>query len=164
VVARAEISDAREAMTWLVGSVGQASSGEIRALLVVVALFVPLALILNRPLRALELGDDVATALGAHVEACRLGLIAVSIVLVAFAVAAAGPIMFVALMAGPIARHLKAGLLAAAFVGAIIVLGADLVAEHMLPVSLPTGVVTGAIGAPYLIWLLVTANREGRGG
>ena len=36
--------------------------------------------------------------------------------------------------------------------------------EHLLPVALPTGVVTGLIGAPYLVWLLATTNREGRGG
>ena len=48
--------------------------------------------------------------------------------------------------------------------GAIIVLASDLVAVHVLPIALPTGVVTGAIGAPYLVWLLVTANRAGRGG
>ena len=36
--------------------------------------------------------------------------------------------------------------------------------RNALPVSLPTGVVTGAVGAPYLIWLLATVNREGRGG
>ena len=41
-------------------------------------------------------------------------------------------------------------------------LGADLLAEHVLPVAVPTGVVTGAIGAPYLIWLLATTNRAGR--
>jgi iron complex transport system permease protein len=44
------------------------------------------------------------------------------------------------------------------------VLGADLVAQQVLPTPLPTGVVTGIIGAPYLIWLLATVNREGRGG
>ena len=49
-------------------------------------------------------------------------------------------------------------------VGAVIVLASDLVAEHALPVALPTGVVTGAVGAPYLIWLLATTNRQGRGG
>ena len=87
--------------------------------------------------------------------------------LVALATAAAGPLSFVALIAGPIAVRLvgnAASLPAAAFVGAIIVLIADLVAQHALPVSLPTGVVTGAVGAPYLIWLLATVNREGRGG
>ena len=76
--------------------------------------------------------------------------------------------MFVALIAGPIAKRLlgPAGgsIVAAGIVGAIIVLAADLVASNALPVALPTGVVTGLIGAPYLIWLLATTNREGRGG
>jgi iron complex transport system permease protein len=168
IVAKADLYDAREAMTWLVGSVGQAGTGELRALLAAVAVLLPVALLLERSLRTLELGDDAAKALGARVEVCRLGLIAVSIVLIAFATAAAGPIMFVALIAGPIARRLlgpaSGGIVAAAFVGAIIVLSSDLIAEHALPVALPTGVVTGAVGAPYLIWLLATANREGRGG
>jgi iron complex transport system permease protein len=168
IVARAELNEAREAMTWIVGSVGQAGTGELRALLVAVALLVPAVLVLDRSLRTLELGDDTARALGARVEAARLALLGISIVLVAVATAAAGPIMFVALMAGPIAVRLlgsaSGGILAAGLVGAIIVLSADLVAEHALPVSLPTGVLTGAIGAPYLIWLLVTTNREGRGG
>jgi iron complex transport system permease protein len=168
IIAKADLYEAREAMTWLVGSVGMAGSGQLRALLAAVVILVPAALLLERPLRSLELGDDAAHALGTRVEACRLGLIAVSIVLIAFATAAAGPIMFVALIAGPIARRLlgpaPGGLIAAALVGAIIVLASDLVAVHVLPVALPTGVVTGAIGAPYLIWLLVTANRGGRGG
>ena len=63
--------------------------------------------------------------------------------LVAFATAAAGPIVFVALVAGPIAHRLlgpaPGGILAAALVGAIIVLAADLVAQHLLPIALPTG-------------------------
>jgi iron complex transport system permease protein len=155
-------------MTWLVGSVGHAGPAQLQALWVAVVLLVPLALVLDRPLRALELGDDAARMLGVRVELCRLGLIAVAITLIAFATAAAGPIMFVALIAGPIAMRLlgpaSGGILAAALVGAVIVLAADLVAEHLLPAALPTGVVTGAIGAPYLMWLLVTANREGRGG
>jgi iron complex transport system permease protein len=168
LVARADIYDAREAMTWLIGSVGQAGPGELRTLLATVAVLLPVALALDRPLRALELGDEAAKALGARVELVRLGLIAVSLVLVAFATAVAGPIMFVALVAGPVARRLlgpaPGGLAAAAFAGAVIVLGADLVVEHALPIALPTGVVTGAVGAPYLVWLLITVNREGRGG
>lgn len=168
MVARANFNDAREAMTWLVGSLGQAGPGQIRALWLAVLLLVPVALVLYRALRVLELGDDAATALGARVETCRLGLIAIAIVLVAFATAAAGPIMFVALMAAPIARRLlgpaSGAVVAAGLVGAILTLGADLVSHHLLPVALPTGVVTGAIGAPYLILLLATVNRAGRGG
>jgi iron complex transport system permease protein len=168
IVVKADIYDAREAMTWLVGSVGRAGSGQLNLLLATIVVLLPAALLLGRALRTLELGDDAARGLGARVERTRLALIALSIVLVAVATAAAGPIMFVALMAGPIARRLlgpaTGAVLAAALVGAAIVLGADLVANHALPAALPTGVVTGAIGAPYLIWLLATANRTGRGG
>jgi iron complex transport system permease protein len=168
LVVKADLSDARAAMTWLVGSVGQAGDGQIRALGVTVAVLLPVALLAGRRMRALELGDDAAAALGAPVERSRLALLAVSIVLIAMATAAVGPVMFVALMAGPIAVRLlgpAAGLLAAsALVGAAIVLAADIVALHAFPFMLPTGVVTGAIGAPYLVWLLATANRAGRGG
>lgn len=168
LIARANIYDAREAMHWLVGSIGLSGARELRALIVALIILLPVALLLNRPLRALELGDDTAKALGARVELSRLGLIAVSIALVAFATAVAGPIAFVALVAGPIARRLlgpaSGGIVPAALVGAIVVLGADLASQHLLPLALPTGVVTGAVGAPYLIWLLATVNREGRGG
>lgn len=167
VVARADLYEAREAMTWLVGTVGQSGPGELRTLLIALVVLVPAAMLLERPLRILELGDDAAKALGTRVEVIRLLLLALSIVLIGCAAAVAGPIMFVALIAGPIASRLTGpggGLLAAGLVGAVIVLGADLVAQHVLPVSLPTGVVTGIVGAPYLIWLLATVNREGRGG
>lgn len=168
IVSHASIYEAREAMTWLVGTIGQAGSGELRTLLVALAILLPLILALERPLRVLELGDDTATALGARVELNRLGLIAASIILIGCAVAVAGPIMFVALIAGPIAQRLvgrgAGGVIAAGCVGAIITLGADLVSHQLLPADLPTGVITGLIGAPYLIWLLVTVNKEGRGG
>lgn len=168
LLSRANIYQAREAMHWLVGSIGQTGARELRALMLALVVFIPLALLLQRQLRVLELGDDTARGLGARVETCRLGLIFVSIVLVAFATAVAGPIAFVALVAGPIAQRLlgpaSGGIIGAALVGSIIVMGADLIALHLLPTALPTGVVTGAVGAPYLIWLLATVNKEGRGG
>lgn len=167
LVARADIRDAREAMHWLVGSIGQSGTGELLALACALALLVPLALGLGRTLRALELGDDPARAVGVRVEGARLGLLAIAVALVAFATAVAGPIAFVALVAGPIAQRLlgaQGTALAAGLVGASIVLASDLVAAQALPVALPTGVLTGAIGAPYLLWVLATINREGRGG
>jgi iron complex transport system permease protein len=45
------------------------------------------------------------------------------------------------------------------------VLLSDLVARRAFaPTELPVGVVTGVVGAPYLLWLLARANRVGRGG
>jgi iron complex transport system permease protein len=131
-------------------------------------ILVPIALAMNRSLAALELGDDAARGLGVRVESCRLGLLAIAVGLVGFSTAVAGPITFVALVAGPVAQRLlgttRGGILAAGFVGASIVLASDLIAQHLAPVALPTGVVTGAVGAPYLLVLLVHLNRQGRDG
>ena len=91
-------------------------------------------------------------------------LIAVAVVLTGLATAVAGPLVFVALVAGPIADRLlgpaAGGMLAAAAVGAAVVLASDYVAMNMLPTQLPTGVVTGAVGAPYLLWLLASTNQR----
>jgi len=168
ILARSSIFDARAAMRWLIGSVGQAGATERHALLAMLVVTLPLVLLLERALRTLELGDDLASGLGIRVEAVRLLLVVLGVVLVGFATAAAGPIAFVALMAGPIAARLigpaTGGILTAGLIGAAIVLAANLVAEHLMPTPLPTGVVTGLVGAPYLVWLLVTTNRGGTGG
>ncbi|MCO1655447.1 FecCD family ABC transporter permease [Pseudonocardia humida] len=168
VLSRAQLFEARQAMHWLTGSVGQAGPEELRLLLGALVLLLPTALLLQRQLRALELGDDAARALGNRTELSRAALLATAVVLVALAVAAAGPIIFVALVAGPVADRLlgpaAGGIPAAALVGAALLLTADLVAVHLLASPLPTGVVTGAVGAPYLLWLLATTNRRGAGG
>jgi iron complex transport system permease protein len=49
-------------------------------------------------------------------------------------------------------------LLFTALLGGILLLASDIVAQHMLPVTLPVGVVTGAVGAPYFLFLLYRSN------
>jgi iron complex transport system permease protein len=168
VLSRAQLFEARQAMHWLTGSVGQADADELRILFATVPVLLVIAALLKRQLRVLELGDDAARGLGARTELSRAGLLVTAVALIALAVSVAGPIAFVALVAGPIANRLlgpaTGGILAAALVGAALLLASDLVATQLLPVSLPTGVVTGAVGAPYLLWLLITTNRQGGGG
>ena len=70
-------------------------------------------------------------------------------------------------MAAPIARLLLGpsggAILPAALAGAAVTLFADLIAQHLLfNVQLPVGVVTGGIGALFLVAMLITANRTGR--
>ena len=164
LLTRSRLQEAREAMHWLVGTVGQSGNTEVNILLMALAVLVPLSLVLRRMLRALELGDDTSRTLGTRTEAARLALILVGVVLTGLATAVAGPLVFVALVAGPVADRLlgpaTGGLLAAGAVGASLVLASDYVAVNLLPMQLPTGVVTGAVGAPYLLWLLATTNRE----
>ena len=164
---RARLADVQEALTWLVGSLGAAGMAQLAPLALALALLVPAAMLLSRGLSALQLGDDTALALGTRVEPTRLGLMLTAVALSAFATAAVGPVAFVAFVAGPIARHLfgatRPGLLPVMLVGAITMLGADLIAQHGFPATqLPVGVVTGLFGALFLIWLLISANRAGR--
>ena len=84
--------------------------------------------------------------------------------LAAFAVAAAGPIQFVALVVPQIAVRLAGGsrppLVASALLGALLLVASDLVARTVLPETFPVGVITAVVGAPYLLWLLVRGRRR----
>jgi iron complex transport system permease protein len=131
----------------------------------------PVALVLGRQLETLQLGDDVARALGVAVESARLALIAVAIVLTGFAVSAAGPIAFVAFFTPHIARRLcdtvsPSGVLpAAAATGALMVLASDLAGRLLFGATqMPVGIITAIIAAPYFLYLLQRANRLGATG
>lgn len=158
---------AQDALVWLTGSLNSANWDRITALGIGLLITVPFVLVLASRLGGLQLGDDSAAGLGIAVGRTRIGLIIVGVVLAALATAATGPIAFVSFLAGPIARRLlggKVSLAAAALVGAAIVLAADYAAAYLIPgTSLPVGVVTGAAGAPFLLWLLVSSNRRGNG-
>ncbi|MFF2319227.1 FecCD family ABC transporter permease [Arthrobacter sp. NPDC058097] len=167
LMTRADIRTAAEALIWINGSLNSASWDRAGVLALTLMVLVPVAALLAGPLRILELGDDAAAGLGIRVGATRLGLVLTAVALAAVATAAAGPVAFVAFLAGPIARRFtgKASLPASALVGALVVLAADYFAANIAPLLLdgtvlPVGVVTGALGAPFLLWLLVTSNRK----
>jgi iron complex transport system permease protein len=165
---RTDLNEARAAMHWLVGSIGQSGQREVDLLLIAIAILLPSTVVLQRMLHSLELGDDTARSLGTPAEWVRFLLILVGVTLTALATAVAGPIVFVALVAGPVADRLlgtaPGNIVAAALVGSSLVLVSDYIAVEALPFELPTGVVTGAVGAPYLLWLLASTNKRGLGG
>jgi len=167
LLTRARIQDVQEALGWLVGSLNATSGGEIATLLAAMALLVPTALILARGLAPLQLGDDAARAVGARVTVTRSGLLGCAVALSAFATAAVGPVAFVAFVSGPIARRLagtgRLELLPSMLVGALVLTGADVVAQHALPgADLPAGVVTGLFGGAFLLLLLGRVGRAGQ--
>lgn len=168
LLTRTDIHTAQDALVWVNGSLNSSNWDRVWILALSLVVLLPSAALLSRNLRGLELGDDAAAGLGVRVEPSRLGLVFTGVALAAVATAAAGPVAFIAFLSGPIARRLmggRASLAAAALVGPMIVLAADFAAANIIPgVSLPVGVVTGALGAPFLIWLLVSANRNGTAG
>lgn len=153
------------AQVWLAGSLHARNWTHVLAVGVALAVALPGAFALIRRLGVLELGDDVAIGAGVPVRSTRVQVLAVAAVLAGAAVAVAGPVGFVALGAPHIARRVvgqggAVTLAAAAVVGALLVLVADLVGQRLFhPTALAAGVVTSVIGAPYLLWLL---HRSGR--
>jgi iron complex transport system permease protein len=161
---RAQINDVARAQRWLVGSVSAATWSSVISLAVVLALGVGVVACIGRGLSLLALGDDLTRGLG--VRAGRVGVIAlaVAVVVSAVTVAAAGPVAFVALLAPQIALRLArtpqpppvlSGLL-----GAVLVSGADLLCRTVLPGGLAVGVVTAAVGGPFLVYLMIAVSRR----
>lgn len=169
LLTRSDLRDASVAYTWLVGSLNGAA-WPVVSVAATLAVLACAALVLQaRGLRALELGDDAATALGIRPERARPLLLLTAVVLASVAVGASGPIAFVSLTAPQIARRLvgrtSLSLVASAAIGGVLVTGSDLLAQYLIPsVTLPAGVVTGAVGAPYLAWLLARNDSIGHPG
>lgn len=160
-----DIYQVSQALVWLTGSVYGRSWEQIFTLLPWLVVFMPLALLRFRHLNALTLGDDVATGLGTRVELERGLLVLCSVALAASAVATAGTIGFVGLMAPHIARRLvgpaHGGLLpVCAMTGGAIVVLADLIGRTLFaPVEIPCGIVTAVVGAPFFIYLLFRTRK-----
>ena len=164
-LSRASQWDLQEAMRWLTGSLGGADWHQVVPVLVALIVLSPLLLLQSRNLSATQLGDDTAEALGVRVARTRLALVVTAVGLIAFATAAAGPIAFVAFLSGPIAARIvgpgPSALVPSALVGALLVLTADLVGQFAFDTRYPVGVITGVLGAPYLLYLIIRTNRTG---
>jgi ABC-type enterobactin transport system permease subunit len=164
---RADIGKAAQAAAWMIGSLNARDWTDVRVAALGPVLLVPVVLVHARRLALLEMGDDTAAALGVPPERSRLVLLGAGTGLTAMAVAAAGPIPFVAMAAPQLARRLTRApgpnLLPAAWTGALLVSAADLVTQRVTGSSLmPVGVVTGVAGGAYLAWLLRGERDAGR--
>lgn len=150
---------------WLVGSLNARSLSDAALVWGGLALLCPALIWLHFPLSRMTLSDDMARSFGLPLPLLRLCLTVLGVLLAALAVSVAGPLPFVAFVAGPVARRLLGTgapvLLAAALVGALVTLGADTAARLVPMVQLPAGVFTALLGAPVLMALLIAQTRKG---
>jgi iron complex transport system permease protein len=161
---QAEIDDAARATVWINGSLNASAWGDVVPLGTTLALASLLLLPAAVVLRALALGDEPARGLGVRVDAARVLLLLLAVVLASVATAAAGPVPFVALVAPQVALRLARTavppLVLSGLVGACLLTTADVLARGAIAVPLPVGVVTGVLGAPYLLYLIRRRSRE----
>ncbi|GAA1931945.1 iron ABC transporter permease [Microbacterium aoyamense] len=165
LIVRADVNDVAVAARWMTGSLNGSRMDAVPPLLLAVVILVPIVLMLSRDLGALELGDASATALGVRVDRTRVLLVVAAVALACFATATTGPIAFVAFLSGPIAARIVGPgvpvILPAALTGAVLVLAADLLGQFAFDTKFPVGVITGILGAPYLLYLLIRTSRRG---
>jgi iron complex transport system permease protein len=162
---KADLQVAMSAAVWGAGSLNGMTLERLAQVAVVLAVVLPLAVLLGRPMRQLEMGDDAARSLGVNAERTRLAMTILGVALSAVVTAAAGPITFVALSAPQIARRLcgtsGVALLPSAAAGALLLTGADYIAQRAFaPTQLPVGIVTVCIGGLYFAWLLIREARR----
>ncbi|MFY1026297.1 FecCD family ABC transporter permease [Actinobacillus seminis] len=151
----------RQFSLWTMGSLGQA---QWKPLILASLLILPgsiYALTLAKKLNLLQLGDEEAHYLGVNVVRLKKQLILIGALLVGVAVAVSGAIGFIGLVIPHLVRF-KFGadhrwvLPASALCGAILLLLADTLARTLIaPAELPVGMLTGLIGAPYFLWLVI---------
>lgn len=157
--------DIPAALRWLSGSLNGSQMHELPPLILVVLILAPIVIVLGKHLSMLELGEQAATSLGVNTDLTRIVLVLSSVCMISLATAVTGPIAFVSFLSGPIARRIVgtgfSNVIPAGLVGANLVLGADLIGQFSFGVRYPVGVITGIIGAPYLVYLLIRMNRRG---
>ncbi|MEQ4209257.1 iron ABC transporter permease [Actinopolymorpha sp. B9G3] len=159
-----DVAQIGPAITWLAGSLHAATWARSIGALCALVLVVPPLVVLNRRLDVLALGDDLAAGLGVDVDRSRVVLLLLATVLAGAATSAAGAIAFVALGAPQLAQRTARlphpPVFTSAAVGAAAVVWADVCARQgfswlgLGATELPVGLLTAAIGAPYLLYVV----------
>lgn len=165
IVLRAELEVAIAAVGWSAGSLNGVGWEDLGIPFALIAVLLILMTTRAHAMHQASLGDAVAATTGVGLNRLRLLMVLVGVGCTATVTAVAGPIAFIALAAPQIGRRLAGAagvpLLPAALTGAVLLQGADLLAQMLLaPVALPVGVVSTAIGGCYLIWLLTKEVRR----
>lgn len=156
--------DLQTVAVWTSGSLSMATWQRVSWILLALVVLMPIGGAIHAALAPADLGADFAHGLGARPGRTGMAALVVGSLLASAATAAFGPLAFVALLATPLARGLTGGVpswAASSLVGAVVVVLADFLAAELIPgVKLPTGILTGAAGAPLMLWLLIRSRSR----
>ncbi|MDX6743326.1 FecCD family ABC transporter permease [Actinocorallia sp. A-T 12471] len=166
VVYAVERDKASVLKSYVNGSLNASAWDDAATAALALVLCAPVVAALARNLTAGEMGDDTAESLGASPDLTKTLAVLASIALSGAAVAAAGPIAFLALCSPQIAKRLTRAsgphLTLSTLTGALLLILADLASQHLpLFENLPVGIYTMALGGAYLAYLLVHEWRKG---
>lgn len=160
------IYQASQANIWITGSVNGSKWADVNILFPIVLALLLVVFIFVRNLNVQELGEEIAVGVGSKIQVQRFILLVTATALTGGAVAFAGGIVFVGLMAPHMARRLVGSSFGAllpvsGLIGGLLVMLADLIGRTLFaPLEIPAGVFTASIGAPYFIYLLYKTRNS----
>ncbi len=153
------------ALRWLSGSLNGVTLDQLPLLLIALLFLLPIILYLSKSLSLFELGEEASIALGNNNKLTRVVLLIAAVILISLATSITGPIAFISFLAAPISKRLIGGshssLFTSGLIGILLVLLGDLIGQHAFSIRYPVGVITGLLGSPYLIYLLIRMNKRG---
>ncbi|MEU4336200.1 iron ABC transporter permease [Micromonospora lupini] len=165
VMLTADPIDGLRAQIWLIGTLAGKGWTEAAWIAGTLLVLLPVLAWAGWALNSTALDDDTARGVGLRPVARRIGLAGTGVLVAAMVTAQVGAVDFVALVAPQLARRLvraeRPPMVCAALLGALLLVLADLAGRRLLaPTQLPAGVLTAAIGGPYLIFLLLRGRRQ----
>lgn len=163
LMVRAPDNVAQSAIVWLAGSLSATPWWQVLTVAAVMIAVAPIVFVSSRRIPLAQLGHATSVGLGVSPGGVRVSTVTASVLLTSVTCAFIGPVAFIALGAPALARTLlgrgSIGIGTSAIVGAVLLALADLIAQYIIPgTAMPVGVVTGALGAPFLLWFLATSK------
>lgn len=159
------VYQAAQAARWLAGAVNAISWSEIQIMAICLVPTVLVAAWLAKDLPPADLDDVSSRSIGLNLPVYRIAVFFVAAVLTSIAVAFVGGVGFLGLIAPHLARLLVgrsrfAGILTSCLLGAMMLIGADLLVRVVFtPLEVPAGTVTAIVGAPYFLFLLMRKDK-----
>jgi iron complex transport system permease protein len=155
----------KEVVFWMVGSLARASWDKLTVLFSVLVICIPILIWKSWDYDVIGSGDETAKGLGVNVDRVRTVSMLLASLIVGSIVAFTGTIGFIGLVSPHITRMIIGGdnrfvLPGSALVGGLLLAGADVAAQHIIPpVILPIGVVTAFMGIPLFFYLIMMRRR-----
>ena len=162
----ADLRGSQQIYGWLIGTTGFASYKDLGWAILGIGLTLLALFFVRKPIHALELGEATSQSIGYAPSHWRWIALGLAVLLSSLATALVGPLAFVALTAPVLSRTLihpyRYNYLGSATIGAGLTLGADAIHQLVFPnLGLPTGLTTGLVGAPILIYILWRGRVSG---
>lgn len=152
---------------WSRGSFSGVTWNQVSVMTGVVTVTCITVFFLAKPMAAYQLGEAYAKNLGVNLKLLRIALILLSSILSACIVAFAGPVSFVGIAVPHLVKRLLGTtkpvlMIPSCFLGgSVFCLFCDLLARTLFaPTELSISTMTAVFGAPVVLWVMVTRNRE----